>query len=91
MTERRLTYPELKDRLKTAGAATPVGSFWKHERTQNDYVVRGHSFNTACEPLVHYCLPDRFDIVWTRTVAQFTDGRFTRKPSEPSLFDEPEL
>lgn len=81
MTEKQ-SYDAMSETLHSASRNAQVGTHWHHGKTGGEYRVCGHSLReTDLEPLVHYHPAFHYDVVFSRPLTEFLDGRFEKVSS----------
>ena len=79
---RRLTDEELREMVRPAVEAVPVGSQWRHAKSEGEYTVEGVALSEGGqEPVVIYRANREGATAWVRVARDFMDGRFVRSES----------
>lgn len=80
---KRLTDEDLREMVRPAVEAVPVGSQWRHKKSDGEYTIEGVALSEGGqEPVVIYRANREGATAWVRVARDFMDGRFERIESK---------
>ena len=84
-------YAELEQILNKTMTAAPVGSLWKHVKTERWYRVIGHCFIEAQAEIaiIYVHDPHMIPLSWCRPASEFLDGRFEAQEAHEAPPESP--